>query len=138
MRASLRREMSVAIVIPALNEAETIGGVVRSVVAFGKPIVVDDGSTDRTSETARLAGADVVRHDVNRGYDAALNSGFERAIGHGASVVVTFDADGQHDASILDRFVAPLLARTTDLVIGIRPRAARFAESVFNAYARLR
>jgi len=130
--------MSVAIVIPALNEAATVGGVVRAVKPFGMPVVVDDGSTDDTADTARAAGAEVVRHEVNRGYDAALNSGFTRATERGATVVVTFDADGQHEPSMLEQFTKPLLNGETDLVLGIRPRGARWTEVLFSAYTRWR
>ena len=130
--------MNVAIVIPALNEAATVASVVRSVLPFGMPVVVDDGSIDDTASVARNAGAEVIRHDVNRGYDAALSSGFARAAERGASVVVTFDADGQHDAAALESFIAPLLGGKAELVLGIRPQPARAAEALFSAYTRWR
>jgi glycosyltransferase involved in cell wall biosynthesis len=130
--------VNIAIVIPALNEAATVGAVVRSLLPYGTPIVVDDGSTDDTVSIARDAGADVVRHDVNRGYDAALSSGFVRAAEQGANVIVTFDADGQHDVSSLEHFIAPIRCGQCDLVLGVRPNTARLAETVFSAYTRWR
>jgi len=130
--------MSVAIVIPALNEAATVADVVRAVKPFGLPVVVDDGSTDETARVAREAGAEVVRHEINRGYDAALSSGFVAAKALGATVIVTFDADGQHEASMLERFTVPLLKGEADLVLGIRPQAARFTEALFSAYTQWR
>ena len=87
--------MKIGIVIPALNEAKTVGGVIASVIEIGHVIVVDDGSTDGTSEVAEAAGATVVRHKENSGYDAALASGYARAIELDCDAVATIDADGK-------------------------------------------
>ena len=130
--------MKAAIVIPAHNEAATIGGVVEAVSAFGTAIVVDDGSGDGTGDIARAAGAEVVRHEQNRGYDGALQSGFECADALGADVVVTFDADGQHDAAVLGRVLAPFARDEVMMVLGTRPRPARISERLFGLYGRLR
>jgi glycosyltransferase involved in cell wall biosynthesis len=124
----------VGIIIPALNEERTIAAVITNVTAAGVPIVIDDGSTDATSATAKSAGADVVRHDTNQGYDAALNSGFRRAAQLGLHYVVTMDADGQHDPTIVNSFLSAL-DQGADVVIGIRDRRQRFAESVFASMA---
>lgn len=126
--------MKVAIVIPAHNEAETIRNVVAGAGAFGLPIVVDDGSQDGTGNLADEAGAQVVRHDRNRGYDAALQSGFERASALDMEIVVTLDADGQHDARVIADLVAPLESGEAELVIGVRSSPARWTERVFGAY----
>lgn len=130
--------MTVAIVIPAFNEAGTIGRVVQSVLPFGVVIVVDDASGDATASIATQSGAVVVRHPSNRGYEGALQSGFERAMGDGHDIVVTFDADGQHDPSVLGRIVGPLRANSVDLVIGVRPHPARWGEGLFGFYTRMR
>ncbi len=111
---------------------------VNSVRAAGTAIVVDDCSSDRTAEAARQAGAVVIRHNSNQGYDAALQSGFEIATRMGLGAVLTLDADGQHDVSVLDRFLDPLRNGTAELVLGIRKRPARVAERVFNIYGRVR
>ncbi len=129
--------MKVAIVIPAFDEAATIAEVVRSVAAFGQPIVVDDCSHDDSAAIAAAAGALVVRHAANQGYDGALESGFAAADERGFEAVVTFDADGQHDAASLGAIVAAL-ERGADLVVGQRPRPARLAEALFNFYTRWR
>ena len=100
--------MKVAIVILAHNEAATIQSVVTAAAAFGSLIVVDDGSTDHTDQLAGEAGAQIVRHDHHRGYDAALQSGFEKVDALGMDIVVTLDADGQHDPNIIANLVAPL------------------------------
>jgi glycosyltransferase involved in cell wall biosynthesis len=127
----------VGIVIPALNESATILGVVEAVGIYGVPIVVDDGSTDDTAELAKRAGAVVVSHDRNRGYDAALNSGFKKAAELGSEVIITVDADGQHDPSLLQKFIDQIDAGI-DVVVGIRSRRQRFAEHLFAWYAILR
>ena len=67
--------LRIALVVPALNEAATIAAVVKGALRYGTCIVVDDGSTDDTADRARQAGAVVVSHTANLGYDAALNSG---------------------------------------------------------------
>jgi glycosyltransferase involved in cell wall biosynthesis len=108
-------------VIPAKDAASTIAGVVRGLgpaLPGATVIVVDDGSTDATGERARDAGAVVVRHDVNRGKGAALQSGFDEAIRRGAEAVVAMDADGQHDPAYASRLVEGLAA--ADVVIGSR------------------
>ena len=120
----------VAIVIPAYNEAETIGEVVTATMAFGLPIVVDDGSSDETTAEAEAAGAIVVLHSVNAGYDSALNSGFAKAAELSCVYIITMDADGQHDPDILPRVIEHL-ERGADLVVGVRDRRQRVAEHLF-------
>jgi glycosyltransferase involved in cell wall biosynthesis len=125
----------VAIIIPALNEASTIGAVVASTAAHGLPIVVDDGSTDATASLARAAGAVVVTHAANHGYDAALNSGFARADQMGCTYLITVDADGQHDSEQLSIVIGHLDAGY-QMVLGVRQRFQRPAEWVFTCFAR--
>ena len=127
----------VGIVIPALNESATIAGVVEAVGKYGVPIVVDDGSTDNTAELAEDFGAVVVEHEKNRGYDAALNSGFKKAAELGAKIIITVDADGQHDPSLIQQFINAIDAGA-DIVVGIRSRRQRVAEHLFAWYAGLR
>lgn len=125
------------LVIPAINEAATIGDVVRSASRYGRVVVVDDGSTDTTGDEAARAGAEVVRHARNRGYDEALNSGFVRAAAIGGEYVLTLDADGQHDPERIASFTDALDAGA-HLVAGIRDRRQRFGESLFGWVAWLR
>lgn len=127
---------SVAIVIPAYNEQDTIGQVVARASAHGVPIVVDDASRDATKANAESGGAIVVRHEANRGYDGALNSGFAAAAERGFKYIVTLDADGQHDESLVAKFVS-LLDDGADIVVGVRPARARFGERVFCRVAKL-
>lgn len=124
----------VGIVVPALNEATTISAIVERISQYGQAIVVDDGSTDATAELARQAGADVVSHRVNQGYDGALNTGFARAAELGCTYIITIDADGQHNPAQLTEMIA-LLDEGNELVLGIRDRFARIGESIFARYA---
>ena len=118
------------IIIPALNEEDSIGSVVRKCRDHGMLIVVDDGSSDCTAEIARNEGAEVVRHDINRGYDAALDSGFRKAAELGCDFVVTIDADGQHNPELIGKCFA-LLDNGADVVIGHRDKRQRLAEHCF-------
>jgi glycosyltransferase involved in cell wall biosynthesis len=120
----------VGIVVPALNEASTIAAVVESISQYGQAIVVDDGSTDDTADLARIAGADVVCHKINKGYDGALNSGFARAAELGCTYIITIDADGQHNPAQLSQVIA-LFDEGYELVIGNRDRFARIGEVIF-------
>jgi len=114
-------ESGLAAVIPAYNEGLVIGSVVlQAKKHVDRVIVVDDGSTDRTAEIARLAGADVIRMPENRGKASALMAGFSRARALGYAAVVTLDGDGQHDPDEIPVVAAPVLAGEADLVIGSR------------------
>lgn len=112
---------STYIVIPAYNEATTISGVVRDLVAsWPRVVVIDDGSTDGTGEAALEAGAHVLRHAVNRGQGAALQTGFDYSLRAGARYLVTFDADGQHPSDELDRLLEPVLSGRVEVALGSR------------------
>ena len=128
-------EYRVGIVIPAFNEELTIAQVVNSVKGYGYAIVVNDASTDRTRKIAEDAGAIVINHKDNKGYDGALNSGFKRAEELDCDGVITFDADGQHSVDILSQYINHL-EKGMDLVLGIRPKTQRFAEWVFKVYTK--
>lgn len=105
----------------AYNEDGVIADVVRPLVDAGySVVVVDDGSRDQTGARAREAGAAIVRHAVNRGQGAALQSGLRYALRHGAGILVTFDADGQHSADDIPRLVGPIAAQDADIVLGSR------------------
>ena len=108
-------------VIPARNAASTVANVIRGLkdaVPGLEVVVVDDGSTDATGERAREAGAAVVRHEVNRGKGAALETGFDAALARGADAVLALDADGQHDPAYAPRLLEAL--ENADVVVGSR------------------
>jgi len=126
-------------VIPAFNEARTIAAVVAGVRArVADVIVVDDHSMDATGEEAKRAGAIVLRNAANLGYDGSLNAGFAEAARRGAGIVLTFDADGEHDPADVPRLIAPIAEDRADIVVGQRPRLAGPAEKIFAFYTRLR
>ena len=127
----------VGIVIPALNESATIVGIVEAVGVYGTPIVVDDGSTDDTAELAKQAGAVIVSHENNRGYDSALNTGFKKAVELGNEIIITVDADGQHDPLLAQKFINAIDSGA-DVIVGIRSHRQRFAEHLFAWYTRVR
>ena len=111
----------VFVVVPAYKEASAVHDVARDLVAeFRNVIVVDDGSPDATSHEARRAGAVVLRHPLNRGQGAALQTGIDYAVRRGAEVIVTFDADGQHRVEDVHRLVAELERSGADIAIGSR------------------
>jgi glycosyltransferase involved in cell wall biosynthesis len=118
------------IVIPAFNEATTIGRVVAGARHFGTVIVVDDASSDATAAVALEHGADVVRLTENAGYDRALQTGAERAKSLGCTCFMTMDGDGQHDPAAIAAFLDELCAGA-DVVVGARDRHQRFAEWLF-------
>jgi len=124
------KSLKVAFVIPALNEAEAITSVVKGISPYGTAIVVNDGSVDETGRFARYAGAIVVTHSVNKGYDAALASGLEKAINEGFDIAITVDGDGQHDVSGI-KSVLHELETDADLVVGTRDRFQRISETLF-------
>jgi len=109
------------VVIAAYQEQTMVARVVEEVrELFPNVIVVDDGSKDQTADRARKAGARVLRHAINRGQGAALQTGIAYALRCGADVVVTFDADGQHDANDLPHLVEPIASGRADFALGSR------------------
>ncbi len=126
----------VFVVIPAFNEAPRLGAVadeLRQERPDATLVVVDDGSTDETSDVALRHGCTTLRHAINRGQGAALETGIAYSLRQGADLVVTFDADGQHRAADLENMLAPVLAGEVDVTLGSRflggsagvPRARR-------------
>jgi len=122
MHEMLSETRNVWIVVPAFNEAGVIGDVIadlRSV--FTNVVCVDDGSDDDTGDVALKAGAHLVRHPVNLGQGAAIQTGVEYARRQpGAQVFATFDADGQHRVKDLVTMIDRLSAGDVDVVIGTR------------------
>lgn len=120
---SASRFLRVAVVVPAFEEALRIGKVVGALRdRYPLVVVVDDGSADGTGAAATAAGARVLRHAVNRGQGAALQTGIAFALRQGAEALVTFDADGQHCVEDVETLLAPIRAGTHDFVLGSRFR----------------
>ncbi len=111
------------VVIPAFNEAASIGDVLQGVQAAAPGLdvlVVDDGSTDDTAAAARRAGARVARLPVNLGVGSALQTGYKYALREGYDCVVQLDADGQHEPADIRGLLAVMERGETDVVIGSR------------------
>jgi glycosyltransferase involved in cell wall biosynthesis len=108
-------------IIPSLNAERTLAKVVEDARRqIETVLVIDDGSSDRTSEVARNGGAIVLRHDINRGKGAALKTGFTWALEQGYEAVITLDADGQHLPGEIPKFLSEWRANGADLIIGGR------------------
>lgn len=108
-------------VVPAYNEATSIGPVVSGLLPYvAGVVVVDDASADGTRQAALDAGAVVVRHPVNLGQGAALQTGIRHALSEGARYIVMFDADGQHDATEIPRMLDALKGANADVALGSR------------------
>lgn len=110
------------IIVPALNEACTIGGVVASLRSHHwRVVVIDDGSRDTTAEAARHAGAVVLRHAINLGQGASLRTGILFARRQpDARIIVTYDADGQHQPEAVAALLDALDRTGSDVALGSR------------------
>lgn len=109
------------VVVAAYNEGAVIGDTVRELVRhFPSTVVVDDGSEDDTSQQAADAGATVLRHPINLGQGAALQTGMTFSLRRGAKYIATFDADGQHSPSDVHQMLEALQAAGADIVLGSR------------------
>jgi glycosyltransferase involved in cell wall biosynthesis len=119
--------LKLIVTIPALNEAPTIGGVIREIprtmpgIDLVEVLVIDDGSRDETVAEALRAGADyVVSNGVTRGLAASFKTALQEALSRGANIIVNTDADNHYDQSRIPELVAPLLAKDADITIGSR------------------
>jgi len=108
-------------IVPAYNEEKTIGSVVRSLFDHvDKVVVVDDCSSDNTSNAAREAGAHVISHKINLGQGAALETGHEYARNIDADYVLHFDGDGQFDVVDIESALQELKSKKADILFGSR------------------
>lgn len=118
---SRKTRKKTVVVVPAYNEALRVGSVVRGLLAMADTIVVvDDGSYDQTGDSAYRAGATVLRHTVNLGQGASIQTGLEYAKKLNADFVVMFDADGQFVPQEINIVLRPLVTNTADVVLGSR------------------
>jgi glycosyltransferase involved in cell wall biosynthesis len=115
--------MRKAAVVPAFNEAGSIGAVIAEIREADPEfeiVVVDDGSADATAELARAAGATVISLPYNLGIGAAVQTGLQYAYQEDFDIAVQIDGDGQHDSQELARLLEPVLAGEADIAVGTR------------------
>src|SRR3989338_10065714 len=138
--------MKILVGIPAYNEETMVGKVVRSIphkikgVGHIEIVVIDDGSSDRTFYESKKTGANVIRHLINRGLGGALKTIFAYAKETDCDILVTFDADGQHDSSDIPKIIRPLINNKADVVIGTRwllKKDAPFLRKLVNKLANI-
>lgn len=126
-------------IIPAFNESKTVGEIVAEIKFYAdETIVIDDGSTDNTFFSAKDAGAIVIRNQSNQGYEASIEKGFREALKRKASIVFTFDADGQHRPEDIEKLTKLIISGKADVVIGQRQKIVHFAEKFFSFYTNIR
>lgn len=138
--------MKLLIGIPAYNEGKVIGNVIRSLIksALNRSntdiLVVDDGSTDSTFAVAEKQGVITLKHILNRGLGGALKTIISYAKYKDYDILVTFDADGQHDSSDIPKLIEPIIKGEKDVVIGSRWRLSKnvpLSRLMINKFANL-
>ncbi|MDC0154183.1 glycosyltransferase family 2 protein [Nitrosopumilus sp.] len=113
--------MNIAIGIPAYNEEENIGAIIVKLKKIANTIIIcNDGSTDMTAEIAKGLGAIVISHSKNKGYGEAIKTIFLRARDEQVDMLITFDADGQHQIEDISKVTEPINSGNADVVIGSR------------------
>lgn len=137
------------VIIPAYNEEKIIGEVLEELFSRGlKLVIIDDGSTDRTYQIAQAIVEDnpgrgyLYRHPINRGLGATLKTGIEVCLGKGADIMVTFDADGQHNPDDILPVCQPIIKGQADVVIGVRnfndmPEVKKVSNQLMNLITRI-
>ncbi|MBU4285012.1 glycosyltransferase family 2 protein [Patescibacteria group bacterium] len=135
------KSKKIFVVIPAYNEEKTIGQVIREVKKYvDNIIVVDDGSTDKTYETAKKEEVSIYHHIINRGLGGALTTGIKGALLEHGDIFLTFDADGQHKAQDIPKMVNPIKNGVADIIIGSRllvPSKMPFSRKLANRIANI-
>jgi len=117
------QEKNLCVLIPAYNEAGAIGRLIKTIKEFGFDVmVVDDGSTDATSDIARSAGALVIRHDVNKGKGVSIQEGIRYALANSYNAMVIMDGDGQHKPEEIHQFIQKADEKKSSFITGNRMR----------------
>ncbi|KAF5086882.1 Undecaprenyl-phosphate mannosyltransferase [anaerobic digester metagenome] len=141
--------MTIFVVMPAYNEEKTIEEVMEKLFSRGfSVVVVDDGSHDATYQVAEAISRNhknqcfIYKHLLNIGLGGALKTGIKAALLHDADIIVTFDADGQHDPDDIMKACQPILHGEADVVIGVRdfkhmPDSKKFGNTVMNIITRI-
>lgn len=131
--------MEIALVIPVYNEEATLKKVIKETLSYIKKIiVVNDCSTDDSERILKKLPVILVNNKKNLGYAKTLEKGIATAFKKGANYVITFDADGQHQASDLKKYLNIIEKKHPDLILGKRSLKNRFMEEVFGWYSKIR
>lgn len=139
MISKIKQNKKIVAIVPAFNEETTIGPLVSDLLSFvNSVIVVNDASTDKTASIAEKAGALLIHHTANCGYDASLNDGMKKAYKDGADIFITFDADREHDVKDIPIVVAPIIENKADIVTGDRQTKKHIGEKIFAFYTNFR
>ncbi|MGC9516968.1 MAG: glycosyltransferase family 2 protein [Methanomicrobiales archaeon] len=143
----MKTNKKIFVIVPAYNEEKTLKRVLESLISKNYYVIlIDDGSTDTTptiaSEIDINGELHIYSHVINRGLGAALKTGINAALIKGADVIVTFDADGQHDPQDIEKIVKPIITGKADVVIGIRdfevmPYSKKFGNQIMNALTKI-
>tara|TARA_S200000501_G_scaffold377330_2_gene435322 strand:+ start:986 stop:1639 length:654 start_codon:yes stop_codon:yes gene_type:complete len=129
-------KFKVAVVIPAYNEEKTLKNIVTKIKRFAKPIIVDDGSSDKTRLIISKLGIDIISNGKNMGYEYSIVKGIKYAKKKKFRFIVTFDADGQHKIKDLKRIIKILKKNKYCCVSGVRKNLQRFSEYIFSFISR--
>jgi glycosyltransferase involved in cell wall biosynthesis len=120
----------VSVIIPAYNERERIAPIIRLAQEHADEVlVIDDGSTDGTRVVVENLGVRVVGNQYGKGYVGAIRTGFQEVNG---DIVITLDADGEHDPSNIPRLISPIIEMRANLVLGKRQEIPRISERLIN------
>lgn len=142
-------DMDIWVIIPAYNEEKIIGEVLEELFSRGlKLVIIDDGSIDRTYQIARNildsnpGRGYLYKHPINRGLGATLKTGIEVSLAKGADIMVTFDADGQHNPDDILPVCQPIIRGHADVVIGVRdfddmPGVKKVSNQLMNLITRI-
>jgi len=132
-------EQKIVVIIPALNEEQTIARVIQGVKGYvDEVILIDDGSTDNTAGLAKREGAVVLSNKENLGYERSIDYGFALAAKREAAIIVTFDGDGQHNPEDIPNMVEPIVKDEADIVVGVRAYYPRITEYLFAFIAKMK
>lgn len=142
-------DMDIWVIIPAYNEEKIIGEVLEELFSRGlKLVIIDDGSIDRTYQIAQAildsnpGRGYLYKHPINRGLGATLKTGIEVSLAKGADIMVTFDADGQHNPDDILPVCQPIIRGHADVVIGVRdfddmPGVKKVSNQLMNLITRI-
>lgn len=131
----LLERSKIAIIIPAYNESNTIGKVVKDLNKIGRVFVIDDASQDKTSLIAKKSGALVIRNKFNMGYDNSINIGYEVIKKKKFEIFITCDGDGQFSLNDIRKMIGSYSSQY-GVLIGNRNKILRLSEKIFSFYTK--